>query len=91
MKKINVKMNKPIYLLLSILQISNTLIYEFWYDYIKPKDQDNANYATWIQMVLLFVLKQKISMKILLMMLKKDLIYQIINAIDHYVQEKIKK
>ena len=30
-------MNKPIYLGLSILEISKTLMYEFWYDYIKPK------------------------------------------------------
>ena len=31
------KMNKPVYLGLSILEISKTLMYEFWYDYIKPK------------------------------------------------------
>ena len=37
MKKIKVKMNKPIILGLSVLEISNTLMYEFWYDYIKPK------------------------------------------------------
>ena len=37
MKKTEVKMNKPIYLGQAILDISNTLIYEFWYDYIKPK------------------------------------------------------
>ena len=30
-------MNKPVYLGLSILEISKTLMYEFWYDYIKPK------------------------------------------------------
>ena len=42
MKKTNVKMNKPVYPGLSILDISKTLIYEFWYDYIKPKYQDNA-------------------------------------------------
>ena len=30
-------MNKPVYLGLSILEISKTLIYEFWYDYMKPK------------------------------------------------------
>ena len=37
MKKTKVKMNKPIYLGLSILQISKTLMYEFWYNYMKPK------------------------------------------------------
>ena len=37
MDKIKGKMNKPIYLSMSILRISKTLIYGFWYDYIKPK------------------------------------------------------
>ena len=37
MRKTKVKMNKPVYLGLSILEISKTLMYEFWYDYIKPK------------------------------------------------------
>ena len=32
-----VKMNKPIYLGLSILEISKILMYQFWYDYMKPK------------------------------------------------------
>ena len=42
MKKIKVKMNKPVYLGMLILDISKTLMYEFWYDYIKPKYQNNA-------------------------------------------------
>ena len=42
MKKTKVKMNKPIYLGLSVLEISETLMYEFWYDYIKPKYGDNV-------------------------------------------------
>ena len=42
MKKTKVKMNKPIFLGMSTLDISKTLIYEFWYDYIKPKYQDKA-------------------------------------------------
>ena len=42
MKKLKVKMNKPVYLGLSILKISKTLMYEFWYDYIKSKYQNNA-------------------------------------------------
>ena len=37
MKKTEVKMNKPIYLGLSILEISKILMYEFWYDCMKPK------------------------------------------------------
>ena len=42
MKKTEVKMNKPIYLGQAILDISKTLTYEFWYDYIKPKYQEKA-------------------------------------------------
>ena len=42
MKKTKVKMNKPIYLGLSILEISRTLMYEFWYDYMKPKYNDKV-------------------------------------------------
>ena len=37
MNKARVKMNKPIYLGLSILDISKILMFEFWYDYMKPK------------------------------------------------------
>ena len=37
MKKTEVKMNKPIYLGQAILDLSKMLMYEFWYDYIKPK------------------------------------------------------
>ena len=42
MNKTKVKMNKPIYLGLSILDISKILLYEFWYDYMKPKYNDNV-------------------------------------------------
>ena len=42
MKKAKAKMNKQIYLGMSILDISKTLMYEFWDDYIKPKYQDRA-------------------------------------------------
>ena len=36
-------MTKPVYLGTSILDISKTLMYEFWYDYVKPKYNDKAN------------------------------------------------
>ena len=42
MKKTKVKMNKPVYLGLAILEISKTLMYEFWNDYVKPKYGDNV-------------------------------------------------
>ena len=42
MKKTKVKMNKPVYLAMSMLDFSKTLMYDFWYDYIKPKYGDRA-------------------------------------------------
>ena len=42
MKKFKAKMNKPIYLGLAILDISKTLMYKFWYGYMKPKYGDNV-------------------------------------------------
>ena len=42
MKITKVKMNKPLYLGMSLLHISKTLMYEFCYDYIKPKYRDQA-------------------------------------------------
>ena len=42
MKKTTVKMTKPLYLGMPILDISKILIYEFQYDYIKPKYGDKA-------------------------------------------------
>ena len=41
-KKKKVKINKPIYLGMSILGIIKMLMYEFWYDYLKPKYGDKA-------------------------------------------------
>ena len=35
-------MNKPVYLVMSILDISKMLMYNFWYDYFKPKYGDWA-------------------------------------------------
>ena len=40
MRRTKLKMNKPIYLGLSILDISKLLMYEFWYDYMKSKYDD---------------------------------------------------
>ena len=42
MKKTKVKINNPIYLGMSILDISKTLMHIFWFDYIKPKYRDRV-------------------------------------------------
>jgi hypothetical protein len=42
MEKTTVKLNKPIYLGMTILDLSKTLMYEFHYDYVKPKWGDKA-------------------------------------------------
>ena len=36
-------MNKPVYLGLSLLELSKMLMYEFQYDYVKLKYGDKAN------------------------------------------------
>ena len=35
-------MNKPVYLGLSILELSKIVIYDFWYDYVKPEYGEKA-------------------------------------------------
>ena len=45
------------------------------------------NYVAWIHTALLFILKLEIYMKILQMMLKKDLIHQTMKSTDHCLQE----
>ena len=42
MRNVEVKMNMPMYLGQAILDISKTLMCEFWYDYIRPKYKEKA-------------------------------------------------
>ena len=51
----------------------------------------SLNNVTWVRIVSLFILKLTISIRILVMMLKKDSIHRIKKLIDHYLQERIKK
>ena len=39
---------------LSILQLSKILMYEFWYDYVKPKHGEKVKHVIWIQIGSLF-------------------------------------
>ena len=69
-KKTKVKMNKSVYLCLSILDISKTLMYEFWYDCIKPENKDNAKLCYMDTDSFVIHVKTEDFMKTLLMMLK---------------------
>ena len=42
MKETEIGLEKPVYLRLSILEPSKVSMYEFWYDYLKPKYGENA-------------------------------------------------
>ena len=48
-KKTKVEMNNTVCLDFSILEISKTLMYEFWYDYMRPKYGDHVKlyYIIW--------------------------------------------
>ena len=58
---------------MSILDISKTLMYKFWHDYIKPKCEDRSKlcYADTDS----FIIHKKIFLQIFLMMLKDGLIH----------------
>ena len=83
MKKTKVKMNKPIYLGLSILEISKTLMYEFWYDYMKPKYIDNVK--------LCYMDTDSFIMNIKTNDFYEDIANDVENRFDTYQQERIKK
>ena len=84
-------MNKPIYLVMSILGISKTLLCEFWYDYIKPKYQDRAK-LYYTDTDSFFIHIKIIFTKALLMMLKNGLIHLTLKKMikDHFQQVKTK-
>ena len=42
-------MNKPVFLGLSILELSKILTYEFWYGYVKAKYGKKQNCVIWVQ------------------------------------------
>ena len=71
---------------MSILDIRKTLMHKFWYDYIKPKYQGRSKLCYVEMAALLFILKLKVFMKILLMTFKNGLTHQTtaIMIIDHF-------
>ena len=89
-------MNKPVYLGLSIPELSKILMYEFWYDYVKPKYGQKAKLCYMDTGSFFIYIKTNDTYKILQKMLKQDLILQIMNQNviplrDYCLKEKIKK
>ena len=70
-------MNKPVYLGLSILEMSKTILCEFWYDYIKPKYGGKVKLCSMDTNSFIVSIKQKTFTEIWQKMVKQDLILQI--------------
>ena len=81
MKKTRVKMTKPLYLGMSILDISKILMYKFWYDYISPKYGDKAKLCYTDTDSFIIYIKTEDFLKIFLMMYGNGLIHPIIMKI----------
>ena len=74
-EKTQTLMNNLVYLGLPILDLSKTVMYEFWYDYLKPKYGANAKLC---YMYTDSFIAQMIFTKILQKILKQDLTLQIL-------------
>ena len=68
MRKTEVFIDKPIAVEQAVLDISKTLMYEFWYECLKPKYSDNINLCSSIQTVLSFIFKLMVFTKVLVKM-----------------------
>ena len=79
MKKTEILMNKPIYLELSILELSKILMHEFWYNYVKPKYGEKAKLFYIYTDIFIVYIKTMIFIKILQKMLNLDLVLEDMN------------
>ena len=73
MKNTQKLMNMLVYLGLSILDLSKTVKYEFWYGCVKLKHSKMQNFLKSTQTASFFMYKQRIFIKILQKMLKQYL------------------
>ena len=76
MKKTQILMNQPVCLGLSILDLSKTVMYGFWYDYIEPKYGENAKLC--YMDTVSFIVHVMLFTKLLQKMWKQDLKLQIL-------------
>ena len=88
MKKTQITMNKPVYLGLSILDLS---MYEFWYDYVKPKYDEKEKLCYMNTDSSVVHVKTEDIYKDIAEDVEKDLILQILRQINCCLQKKIIK
>ena len=89
MRKTEIFMNKPIYLGLTILHLIKTVMYEFWYDYVKPKYRENENVCYMDRSSFIVHEKKNYFYEYIAEDIKTR--FRILNKTDHYLKEKIKK
>ena len=78
MRKSQILINKPVYLGLSILDMSKTVMHEFWYDYLKPKYGENAKLCYMDTGSFIVLIKTDYIYKDIAEMLKQDLTLQML-------------
>ena len=88
MRKTQILINRLVYLALLILDLSKSLMYEFWYDYIKAKYGEKAKLYYMDTGSFISMSKQRIFTMILENMLKQNLALQVMKQIYRCLQEK---
>ena len=91
MKITSVKMNKPIYLGLAILSLNKILIYDYWYNEMKPKYEERIRLCYMDTDSFIMHIKTEDFYKDIADNVEKSMIHQIILLKDHYQWVKIKK
>ena len=92
MRKTKMLMNKPVYLGLSILELSKILINELLYKYVISKYDEKTKLCYMdTDSYIVYIKTDDIYKEMLKMMLKVDLILQNMIYIDNSLEEKIEK
>ena len=81
-------MNKPVYLGLTMLQLSKKIMYKFWYNYVKQKYGEKTKLCYMDTDSFIVYIKTDDVYKDIAEDVE-TLILQIMNYIDHCVKEKI--
>ena len=81
-------MNKPVYLGLTMLQLSKKIMYEFWYNYVKQKYGEKTKLCYMDTDSFIVYIKTDDIYKDIAEDVE-TLILQIMNYVDHCVKEKI--